>query len=120
MSNKKEVDVRVYKAGLGLAALVAAVCGVGWWRSRADKASARTIVEDSVYRGFTYRIEQWPFGEGHAFVGVVPIQDVGSVSVSADEGSLLASVDAARTWVHLLIDGKLNPRLRAVAIEGRP
>ena len=114
MSRKREVDAKARKVGAGLAVLVAGVVGLGWVRSRAARSTSGACkhVEDSVYRGFKYRIGQCP---GEMYRGVVPAQQVGSITVVADEGDVLASIDGARKHAQSRIDAKLGP-LQAIFV----
>lgn len=117
MSNKKEVDTKAHKALAGLALFVVGVAGFGWWRSRAEKQQGPCkLIEESVYRGFKYRIEECPVGSGHAYLGIVPIQQVGSLNITEDEGDLLATIEDARKYAQTLIDAKLTPKLSAVYV----
>jgi hypothetical protein len=116
MSRKKRIDKRARNAGIGLAGLVAAVIGIGWARSRASAASPCKIIEDSVYRGFRYRIEECPRSDGSVFTAVIPVQAVASHRFDAELRDSPASLELARKWVQLTIDQKLGPTLRATFV----
>jgi hypothetical protein len=92
----------------GLTILVGTVVGVGLWRRGSDSGRSK-LAEASEYRGFKYRVEEWPVGSGVAYLGIVPIQQVGGVQVTEDEANLLASLDDARRFIQRLIDAKLPP-----------
>lgn len=118
MSKKREVDAKAGKAMAGLAVLVAAVAGFGWWRSRVAQAHGEVckLIEESVYRGFKYQIKECPVGSSHAYLGIVPIQQVGSINITADQGEMLVTIDEARKYVQRLIDAKLGPQLQAIFV----
>lgn len=118
MSKKSEVDTKARNVGIGLTVLVVGVAGFGWWRSRVakERAGQCKLIEESVYRGFKYQIKECPVGLGRAYLGIVPIQQVGSINVSADQGEMLATVEDARKYVQQLIDAKLGPQLQAVFV----
>lgn len=116
MNKKKRIDKRARNAGIGLAGLVVTVIGIGVVRSRANAAKPCKIVEDSVYRGFRYRVEECPRGDGSVFTAVIPVQAVGAHRFDAELRDSPASLELARKWVQLTIDQKLGPALRATFV----
>ena len=102
----------------GLAVLVIGAIGIGMMRRKplAKTKPACKVVEDSVYRGFKYRIEECPVGATPSFMAIVPSQTVGNVTIATDEGDLLKSLDEARQHVRKLIDAKLAVPLKMVFV----
>lgn len=117
MGNKKKVDAKAGKGLAGLAVLIVGVAGFGWWRSRAERQRERCkVVEESVYRGFKYRIEECPSGESRGFLAIVPSQQVGTIQITEDEGDVLEAIEDARKYAQMLIDAKITPKFRAVFV----
>ncbi len=118
MAKKREDDNNTGTVLTGLLILAAGVAGFGWWRRRVERAHGGICkrVEESVYRGFAYRIEECPLGESRGYLGVLVAQQVGTVTIHEDEGAMLETIDDARKYVSKLIDDKLSPRLQAVFV----
>jgi hypothetical protein len=107
----KSVDKRARNAGLGLVALVTTVIGVGVYRSR--KQPKCELVEDSVYRGFRYRIELCP---DERYRAEIPAQTVGELTIVAKLEQTLASQVEARRWVHQTLHERLGGTTKATFV----
>jgi hypothetical protein len=114
VSKSKSINTRARNVGLGLAALVATVIGVGVIRSR--KGPQYEVVEESVYRGFRYRIEKRPLGSGQGFMAYVLAQTIGDVTFAEDTGGILSNLEDARRLVQQTIDKRLGPKLKATFV----
>lgn len=113
MSKSKSRNV-----GIGLGVLVGSVIGIGVLRSRKRSGSStqsKVLVEDSVYRGFRYVIEQCSTGP---FLASIPAQAVGEVKFDATQSKALDR-ELARKWVQTTIDAKLGPELQAAFLGAR-
>lgn len=116
-TNHYEMDAGGAGAIAALALVVTTIVGVGFWRRRSDTIQATCKpLEDSVYRGFKYRIDQCPLGSSHGFLAIIPVQSVGPVSIATDEGSLLATIDDARKYVQAKIDAKLTTAVPPIIV----
>jgi hypothetical protein len=90
------IDKRARNIGLGLAGLTTAALGIAWLRNR--RSSPCKIVEESVYREFSYRIERCPTVDGEFFMPVIRVE----------VGQTLGDLEHARKWVQLMVDQKLR------------
>lgn len=118
MKKKRAAEGTSGKVVAGVTVLVLGIAGLGWVRRRAagERGGQCKVVEESVYRGFKYRIEECPAGEGRVYLGLVPSQQVGTITITTDESESLDTIDDARKYVQSSIDAKLGPQLKAVFV----
>lgn len=114
-------DSTYWMLALGASLTLAGALGIGWWRASKPTSptlptlaarQAPELVEASVHRGFSYRVELCPWGSAQLYVSTIPKQQVGPVALAQDELAAFVSLEQARSWAQRQIDGRLGPELK--------